>query len=218
MSLQNRCDPAGMLHDHPARGLFTGNRGIIHDAATKALTGKRWTTKAWICCAPDWKGHTRDVWGRNHSKSDGSRSEGWTELFFCVEVTALAAGHRPCFTCRRAEAEMFAAAFAQGQGRTGISAPDMDEILHHQRRLSMQGEPQRLSMIDLPSLPDGTVVESGGRFYALRERRALAWDFSGYGAPQGLSDLMRATIMLVTPKATVAALRSGYMPVWARVP
>ena len=214
MVLQNRSDPSGALHAHPARGLFTGNRGIIHDAGTRTLTGNRWTANAWICCALDWKDSKREVWGRNHARPDGSRSEGWTELFFCDEVTALAAGHRPCFLCRRADAEQFTKAFAQGSGKADISAPEMDEILHAQRRLSMQGDPQRLSMIDLPSLPDGTVVESGGRYFALKERRALAWDFTGYGAPQGLSDLMRATITLVTPRATVAALRSGYNPVW----
>jgi hypothetical protein len=31
----------------------------------------------------------------------------WTELFFLDEATALAAGHRPCFLCRRAAAEAF---------------------------------------------------------------------------------------------------------------
>ena len=210
MTLPNRVNPFGGLFADPARGTFTGNRGVIHDPETRTPTGRRWSRKAWICCALTYQDRNRDVWGRNGPGA----SAGWTELFFCDEVTALAAGHRPCFLCRRADAEQFTKAFAQGSGKADISAPEMDEILHAQRRLSMQGDPQRLSMIDLPSLPDGTVVESGGRYFALKERRALAWDFTGYGAPQGLSDLMRATITLVTPRATVAALRSGYNPVW----
>ena len=37
MPLQNRVTPAGEIIATPARGLFTGNRGIIHDPATKTL-------------------------------------------------------------------------------------------------------------------------------------------------------------------------------------
>ena len=37
MPLQNRVDPFGDIHARPERGLFTGNRGIIHDPETKTL-------------------------------------------------------------------------------------------------------------------------------------------------------------------------------------
>jgi hypothetical protein len=39
--LQNRVAPTGDIIATPHRGLFTGNRGIIHDPATKTLT-RRW--------------------------------------------------------------------------------------------------------------------------------------------------------------------------------
>ena len=42
MPLQNRVDPFGAIHAVPERGLFTGNRGIIHDPETKTLLKKRW--------------------------------------------------------------------------------------------------------------------------------------------------------------------------------
>ena len=45
----------------------------------------------------------------------GTRS--WTELFFLDEATALAAGHRPCFYCRRDDANRFRAAWEQGNRR-----------------------------------------------------------------------------------------------------
>ncbi len=51
----------------------------------------------------DFKSRQRDVWGRYY-----------TELFFLDEVTALAAGHRPCFECRRKDAEAFAVGLAAG--------------------------------------------------------------------------------------------------------
>ena len=100
MPLQNRVDPFGDIHAVDARGMFTGNRGIIHDPATKTLLRKRWATKAWIICSCEYKGVRREPMGRNSPNGNA----GWTELFFLDEVTALAAGHRPCFTCRRERA------------------------------------------------------------------------------------------------------------------
>ena len=38
MPLQNRVTPTGDIIATPHRGMFTGNRGIIHDPATKTLT------------------------------------------------------------------------------------------------------------------------------------------------------------------------------------
>ena len=110
MPLQNRVDPFGDIHAVDARGLFTGNRGIIHDPETKTLLRKRWTTKAWIICSCEYKGVRREPMGRNGPNGKA----GWTELFFLDEVTALAAGHRPCFLCRREQAKEFAACFAKG--------------------------------------------------------------------------------------------------------
>ena len=112
MPLQNRVDPFGDIHAVSARGLFTGNRGIIHDPATRTLLGRRWTTKAWIICACEYKGRRREPMGLNGRKGGA----GWTELFFLDEVTALAAGHRPCFTCRREAAKAYAAAFGEAFG------------------------------------------------------------------------------------------------------
>ena len=90
MTLPNRVNPFGGLFADPARGTFTGNRGVIHDPETRTPTGRRWSRKAWICCALTYQDRKRDVWGRNGPGG----SAGWTELFFADEVTALAAGHR----------------------------------------------------------------------------------------------------------------------------
>ena len=56
-----------------------------------------------------------------------------TELFFLDEATALAAGHRPCFFCRRDDANRFRAAWEQGNGVAGILARDIDVVLHRER-------------------------------------------------------------------------------------
>jgi hypothetical protein len=50
MPLRNRVTPFGEIVAVAARGALTGNRGILHDPATKTLTRRRWTTKAWIAC------------------------------------------------------------------------------------------------------------------------------------------------------------------------
>lgn len=212
MPLQNRVRPDGVLEAVKARGMFTGNRGIIHDPDAKQLLGRRWTMKAWICCALCWKDRSRDVWGRNYTRGDGSPGTGWSELFFLDEVTALSAGHRPCHVCRRDDAIAFKAAFRVAHD--GAKTSDIDTILHRERRLSARALPQALSAIDLQALPDGTVVETGNGFFALKQRQALPWSHAGYGRPRNPGQLARSPVRLVTPKSILSVLRRGYAPAW----
>lgn len=210
MPLQNRVDPFGAIHAVPARGLFTGNRGILHDPATKTLLARRWTSKAWIICECAFRGRRREPMGRN-APGGGA---GWTELFFLDEVTALAAGHRPCFFCRRADAMRFARAFAAGQGREAVTAPEMDAILHAQRLASAPHAP-RPSVVDPAALPDGAMLAAGGRAFAARGECLLPWSFEGYGPALPLrSATVPTALRLLTPPATIAALAAGYAPVW----
>lgn len=209
MALQNRVAPDGSLHASSTRGLFTGNRGIIHDPDTKTLSGRRWTTRSWIACSCEWKGRKREVWSRNGRKG----GLGWTELFFLDEVTALAAGHRPCFTCRREAAKSFIAAFNAGNPLTNGTVKERDDLLHGQRRLSSRQQHEALSGADLKNLPDGAMIEAEGQFFAVRDLNALPWGFAGYGeaAPR---DALQGPVYLVTPRATVKALAAGFEPVW----
>src|SRR5258708_38438131 len=102
MSLPNRVDPFGTLFADSSRGLLFGNRGGRFHRDSRTLGARRWGSRRWICCRLDFKGRHRNVWG-----------VGYTELFFLDEPTARAAGDRPCFECRRAEAPAFSAAVAQ---------------------------------------------------------------------------------------------------------
>jgi hypothetical protein len=63
MPLQNRATPFGDIVAIEQRGLYTGNRGIIHDPATKTLLKKRWAAKAWLICVCEYKGRRREVMG-----------------------------------------------------------------------------------------------------------------------------------------------------------
>jgi hypothetical protein len=209
MPLQNRVDPFGDIHAVTERGLFTGNRGIIHDPATKTLVKKRWTTKAWIICACDFQDRRREPMGRN---GVGDRAS-WTELFFLDEVTALAAGHRPCFFCQREKAKAFAAAFGTAFGIAAPRAPDIDARLHRER-LASGGSMVELDRQGLGLLPDGAVIFDGQYDYAIRGGEALRWSFGGYDRAIPFANFGPQEMCVVTPATTIAVLSRGYRPVW----
>src|SRR5689334_12725256 len=118
--LQNRVTPFGDVVAIAQRGLFIGNRGIIHDPATKTLLGRRWTTKAWLVCVPDYKGRHREVMG----------GRSWTELFFLDETVALAAGASPLLLLPPRGCRGISHRLGQGEGGKAPLAPEMDAELH----------------------------------------------------------------------------------------
>ena len=198
MPLQNRVTPFGEIVADPHRGLFTGNRGIIHDPATKTLLKKRWSSPAWLTCVCEFRGRRRKVMG----------GRSWTELFFLDEATAFAAGHRPCFYCRRDDANRFRAAWELGNGVADVLAPEIDAVLHRER-LDRGGKRLHALPMRLDRLPDGTMVSSGAASYLIAQGRALQWSPAGYRAPSApISDAM-----LLTPPSTVRAFSAGYRPV-----
>ncbi len=199
MPLQNRVTPFGELIATPARGLFFGNRGGRFHSNAKKLTARRWASRQWICCVLDFKGRQRDVWGRFY-----------TELFFLDEVTALAAGHRPCFECRRKEAEAFAEAWRKAQKlRARPTAGEMDEVLHRER---LDGRAKRLHRLGIDDLPDGAFVTLEEAAFAVRGSRLLHWTPRGYDARR--PRLRGVTVDVLTPPAILAVLSVGYRPRW----
>ena len=197
MPLQNRVTPTGEIVATPHRGLFTGNRGIIHDPATKTLT-RRWASQAWLTCVCEFRGRRREVMA----------TRSWTELFFLDEATALAAGHRPCFYCRRDDANRFRAAWEQGNGVNRVLARDIDAVLHRER---LDRGKKRLYPLAVPlgELPDGAMLQEGTVSYLVVQGRPLKWSPAGYRAAV-------AAIwgpMLLTPPSTLRALAAGYVPV-----
>ena len=197
MPLQNRVTPFGDIVAIAQRGTFIGNRGIIHDPATRTLLGRRWTTKAWLVCLLHYKGRRREV----------MRRRSWTELFFLDEAVALAAGHRPCFYCRRADAEAFRAAWAKGRRKALALAPEIDAVLHSER---LDHGRKRVHPIPGPAdeLPDGTMIAADGGAYTVARGLAFRWTEQGYGQAQ---DIPRGA-RLLTPPSTLLAMRAGYRP------
>ncbi|MGE5164024.1 MAG: hypothetical protein ACM3IH_08365 [Sphingobacteriales bacterium] len=196
MPLQNRVDPFGELFATHARGTLLGNRGgRLHDTQQK-LTSRRWVTRAWICCKPEFNNRHRNVW-----------RDGYTELFFLDEVTAFAAGHRPCFECRRKDAERFAKLFSGKRQRASAGA--MDRILHAERLI---GKAKRSHRRKLEMLPEGAVISLDGEAYALRGNLLLRWAPDGYSqsnpCPRGIE------VDVLTPPSVLSVLGRGYVPLW----
>jgi hypothetical protein len=200
--LQNRVTPTGDIVADPARGTLMGNRGILHDAGRR-LGAARWRHRSWISCQLSFKGRRREVMARGR----------YTELFFLDEHTALAAGHRPCFECRREAFRAFQSAWRRAFGAADdVRAAAMDRALHAAR---VDPRTRRQIRIEaaLDDLPDGVFVLLGDApllpFLTLGDC-LLPWRVDGYGCARPRPAAIRCSVL--TPAPTVAVLRAGYLP------
>jgi hypothetical protein len=191
--LQNRVLPTGEIVAHPARATLMGNRGCIH-RPDRTLGVTRWRSKLWICCTLSWKDVRRDVMPPGR----------WTALFFLDEPTALAAGHRPCAYCRRADYVWYAESWPRR-----LKAFEMDAVLHTER-VHPYSRRQRTHHRGVGELPDGVMVHHDGSPALLVNGRALPWSFDGYGEPARLR--RGAQVEVLTPPSNVAAIAAGYRP------
>ena len=200
MALQNRVTPAGGIIADPARGLFMGNRGILHDDA-RALGKARWRHRNWVTCLLEFKGRRRDV----------MRPRRYTELFFLDEAVALAAGHRPCAECRRDRYRVFLSAWTEGEGLDGPppKAPALDAVLHA-ARIDPATRGQRTYRADLAGLPDGVFIRLEDKPLLVLGDRLLPWAPGGYG--DAIARPSGGPVSVLTPRPTVAAIAAGYRP------
>jgi hypothetical protein len=196
--LQNRVLPTQEIVAIPARGLLMGNRGCLHGTG-RGLGVSRWRSKLWISCVLDWQGRRRDVMPPGR----------WTALFFLDEATALAAGHRPCAYCRRADYRDFTAAWRAGHGLAAApKAHEMDTVLHSQR-VDSRTRTQRTRVVDAARLPDGAIARAGADVGLVLGGRLLPWTSDGYGAA---GPLPSGRVEVLTPPGFVATLAAGYRP------
>ncbi|KQT52736.1 hypothetical protein ASG43_19955 [Aureimonas sp. Leaf454] len=200
MPLQNRVTPFSQIVATPMRGLFMGNRGCLHDEK-RTLGDRRWRGKRWIICSLVPRAGPRRLMAPGR----------YTELFFLDEAVALAAGHRPCAECRREAFRRFRAAWCRGgQRETLPSASEIDLELHAARLTA--GRDQRTIRSPVGDLPDGTFIQRDEEAWLLHEDRILRCGVDGYDRVEPLPDRLEEVVVL-TPAATLSALRAGYRPV-----
>lgn len=197
MARRNRVTPEGAIIADPARGLLTGNRGILCDAAGTLVRTAR--GRAWICCLLEFRGHRQPL------ASDRS----WTPLFFLDETVALAAGHRPCALCRREAYTAFRDAWARAAGTAPPKASEMDRALHDARSAPGPGA-KATFRADPAALPDGTFLRGSSGPALLLGPHLLPWTPAGYGPALPRPDGAEVTVL--TPRPAVAVLAAGYRP------
>src|SRR5690348_1184904 len=168
MPRQNRVTPFGEIVAVPERGTMMGNRGRLHDDLGRIR--RPWQVKRWLICLLDFNGRHRQVMAPGL----------YTELFFLDEATALAAGHRPCFECRRRSYNAFVDAWAVGNGIDAMHgrpiAASIDDLLHEER--VGPGRSKRTFVERINDLPDGVFVtqdERGDQAQLLWDGHLLAW-------------------------------------------
>jgi hypothetical protein len=206
MQLQNRVTPFGEIVADPARGMFMGNRGILHDAQ-KRLGKARWKHPHWVICRIEFKDRQQEV----------MRPGAYTQLFFLDEAVALAAGHRPCATCRRVALRAFIGAWGRAVdhlgGGTGLHVGEIDRQLHRQR-VCPRSRRQIRHMMPLDNVPDGAFVtfrDEANTAYLVLGDGLLPWKPGGYGLACPKRPGLEVGVL--TPPLTLAALRAGYRPV-----
>lgn len=126
----------------------------------------------------------------------------WTELFFLDEAVAMAAGHRPCGYCRRANYNAFSEAWGEN-----LSAPDMDKALHRTR--AVQGARHlQTHTVEASALPAGTFIQAD-EVCLLTEDAALPYTPNSYGAP---APRPTGPVTVLTSPPMIRVLRGGYVP------
>lgn len=207
-NLQNRVDPWGRLHVTPERGSWMGNKGILHNGEKQIV--KLWEHKHWVTCRLKYGESTRTGnTGREKLFTPGN----YSELFFLDEATALAAGHRPCSTCRNKRYKEFKRAWVAAN-RDLVSSDDppykeMDKVLQDDRVLP-DGE-KRIFFAELSTLPRGTMVALDRMAYLVWRERLYQWSFAGYTEDK-VKRAPTTSVQVLTPASIVRMYAAGFVP------
>jgi hypothetical protein len=201
---RNRVDPWGDLHAVASRGLFTGNRGCVVDDHERVV--RHHGSSLWITCVTEFRGWRWPL----------ARPRRWTPLFFLDDAVALAAGHRPCATCRRDAYSAYRDAVTRAAGATApLLGSQLNQRLQAERHRRGRGLVRAGDRIvwsaPFTELPDGTIVVApDGACRLVLESRLLRFSFDGWADPTARPRSGQASVL--TPPTSVAALAHGYQP------
>lgn len=196
MTHPNRVQPDGAFLAVADRGTLMGNRGILHDAEGRALP-RRWAHQAWVCCDLSFRGRKRTL----------RKAGRYTELFFLDEAVAMAAGHRPCGECRRADYAAFTAAWARAFGVW--PGPKEADAQLHAARAHPGARTLRHADVLAEDLTDHAMFIAGTRTFLKHGGRAHPYAPSGYGQAEHLP---QGPVIALTSPVAQAVLAAGYVP------
>jgi hypothetical protein len=191
---RNRVTPLGDLIATTGRGVWGGNRGILHDGDDVV---RFHTSNLWITCALEFRGRWQRQWQPHH----------YTFLFFHDEAVSFAAGHRPCAECRREAYTTYRQAWARALSIEPPSAQQINASLHGER-IVRGTHRRRLHRLPWPTLPDGTFVLVDGTPALVAGDHLAPWTEAGYRTRRPRPRVGAADV--ITPPSTVAVLRAGY--------
>lgn len=204
MPRRNRVDPWGDLHAVAPRGLLTGNRGCVVDDHERVV--RHHGSQLWIACVTKFRDWRFPL----------ARPRRWTPLFFLDDTVALAAGHRPCSTCRRDAFVAYRDAVTRAiDAPKPLLASQLNDRLHAERHRPGRGLDRARDRIVWSSpfadLPEGTVIVApdGGGQLVLADR-LLRFSFAGWTDATKRPTSGEAKVL--TPPTSVAALANGYQP------
>ena len=184
--------------------MFTGNRGCVVDDAERVV--RHHGSSLWIICLTEFRDWRFPL----------ARPRRWTPLFFLDDAVALAAGHRPCATCRRSDYVSYRDAVTAAVGHhEPLRAWQLNQRLVGERHRPGRGLDRARDRIVWSAaddtLPDGTmVIDAGGDPRLVVGERLLRFTFAGWTDP--LPRTGSGTIAVLTPPTSVAALANGYRP------
>ncbi len=192
---KNQVAPDGSLISAPkgTRGLLMGNRGILMPKHFELP--QPFAIRPWIACV------LKDKHNLPLPKTDVK----YTRLFLLDEVTAFAAGHRPCGQCQRKRYMDFVDVWCK------VNRKDrslLDDHLHAER-CDTEGLRYR-EVSALTELPNGTIVQlnEDGQPHLWMWRKLFPWSVRGYGAPIAISE--STTVQLLTPRSIVKTFQAGF--------
>lgn len=183
--------------------MFTGNRGCVVDDTEAVVRHHRGSL--WITCVLRYKDWRVPL----------ARPNRWTPMFFLDDAVSLAAGHRPCGLCRRADYLSYQAGVTRWlDADAPVGATELNRRLALERLRRGSGVSRRrdrkIWTAQAADLPDGTVIlDDASEPRLVNGNRTLAFSFAGWHGPAAVP---RGAVHVLTPPTSVGALRDGYLP------
>jgi len=209
--LQNRVDPYGNIIKTPTRGVWMGNRGIIHNKNNEIV--RPFQNKTWLTCRTEFKNRKLKVMAPNT----------YTKLFFIDEATAFAAGHRPCAYCRKEDYQLFKKLWIKANPQYNLKenspVAEIDKILHTER-IAGTGSATTLTG-SLNELPDGVIISYENQPLLWKSGQLYPWTPEGYQQPIIHTNATEIgsthhtppdPITILTPASIIRMFKAGYQP------